>query len=128
MTTLTLDTSGEVFWPGPEGHSLDWTDLDAFTQGAFEEAARTAVAAGIAPEAVAFRNWSAEALAAILADCGAWEALTRGPFDGSARKRVTERRQRIRGEAFWKTRQLSHVKGFPPRAVSLSDDGKVEIA
>lgn len=133
---FTLDTSGAVeLWPrAPDGdrqHVLHWTDLDAFTQGTLTEAARELferlIAKGFAEDearnTVAFRNWSREALAMILADCAAVTSYYAGRGEGFGDLSAKSGRQ------FWEDRQHGNWKHLskPPLLVSLGDGGKVHL-
>ena len=147
MADFTLDTSGVVLMPrGQHWDGVNWSDLDPFTQGYGEaaarelyerlisdicegEPARLAHAERVAAEAVAFRNWSPEALALILRDC----AAVRKQFSGV---RLTAKH----GPEFFASRQNGFRVGadvfhgstlkadFPPLTVSLSDEGKVVLS
>lgn len=132
VTVFTLDTSGYVYVYPPRSPRtgnvlvqvrLEWWNLDAFTQGAFTEAARQAVAAGIA-EAGAFRNWSPEALAMILADCAADQKVGHAL---NLAGNTEDRTSREAGRKFWIERQTGNLFDCPPLTVSLDDDGKVKL-
>lgn len=133
VSAFTLDTSGYVYVYPPRSPRtgnvlvqirLEWWNLDAFTQGTFTEAARQAVAAGIA-EAAALRNWSHEALAMILADCAADQKVGRALNLAGNKEDRTSRKA---GRKLWTERQTGNLFDCPPLAVSLGDDGKVRLA
>lgn len=97
-----LDTSGEVWWPGPEGHSLEWSDLTPFTQGYTAEYLK---AAG----ATRFDQLAPDTLAAIMKDCARFSARHPSPD---------------RGAAFWRARQSGALPNYPPLSPSISPEGQ----
>jgi hypothetical protein len=126
-----LDTSGEVFWPGPEGHSLGWSDLSPFAQGYVEAlfadkrcedcpptdypTDRTRCAPCLRKKG--FSDLHPDTLAAILRDCEAPAGLYVNTVEC--------------GEAFWRDRQagvfqrFNDQTRFPPLTPYLDDTGRV---
>jgi hypothetical protein len=130
MTTFTLDTSGWVDMASQATpvrelpFNVRWSDLDAFTQG-YVEALFASVEYPACQDTAylpkGFSDLVPEALAMILADCGA-AAKSPGLYGKLAGH----------GALFWSERQrgLLNEDGptFPPLTVSLGDDGKVRLS
>lgn len=137
MSGFTLDTSGFVALRTTNGADQDfdlvWSDLDPLTQAtlatASEEAmADPAFAAAFFNKhglrALAFSDWSADALAAILKDCAAYrEGFAPATWDARMKTNPT-----YFARNFWRDRQAGNFPAlFPPRAITLGDDGLVHL-
>lgn len=128
--TPALDTSGAVpmsrtfFHPLKSGDApIVWSDLSPFAQGyieaAFEslaEQSRTGVGSFAR---YAFSDLAPEALALILADCGAIRR-TRGTG--------TDMVVRDLGASTWRARQRGISTAFPPLTVTFDNDAKVRLS
>lgn len=126
--TLTLDTSGTVpVQVTPASHqNVGWIDLDAFTQGYVEAAFASEYRDGKFATAMkarrrdmrlpGFSDLAPDTLAAMMADCEAFQTLYGEEGDGGAD-----------GEKFWKTRQLGWWRetGFTVTTLYLSEDGLI---
>lgn len=138
MTAFQLDTSGEVFWPSPEGHSLDWSDIAKLPHGLL---AQGYIEAGFASMDrdfmgeprfrapwldvpgvtawlnVGFRDLAPATLAAMLKDCEARLSQASPPYPNT----------REEGARTWEKRQAGKLKlhGFPPVTLSIGDDGLI---
>lgn len=125
MAEFILDTSGSIHFATPyaKAHGLKtfyrWPDLPPFEQGCGEAMAhdlfislrRQGWGHLAASEAVAFRNWAPETLAAIKKDYADYA----GPFFKSD------------GSTVWAMRQKKLLTQLPPRTIDLDDEGKVRL-
>lgn len=110
--TFQLDTSGYVVFPASEdapweNPSVEWSDLNPFTQGYTDKVLRKIGAP--------FHMLAPETLTQIMNDCGSFQS-TLCP-DKSADM----------GRCFWQTRQNNFWESFPPLTPYLGEDGKVYL-
>jgi hypothetical protein len=147
MVEFTLDTSGEIIGPHIAFHGdrymimpgsndklavTRWPDLTPVEQG-YVGALFASIHAGgflrvyggsmtlAAGDAVffGFRHLASETIAAIRTDCAAWKAGLATEAEGWAGPML--------GREFWIVRQKGRLPEFPPLAVTIDGEGKVQL-
>lgn len=130
MSTFTLDTSGVVHIrtePHGDWRGIGWSDLTPFAQGYVEAAkqSRRLIVHRVGGDELdtfdwAFSDLAPETLAAMLKDCEAHELAY--PLQAA------DPRRHNRGFNFWRNRQAGMwtASGWPPVALYLGDDGKIQ--
>lgn len=119
-----IDTSGRVnITRDPAQGFIRWTDLDPFTQGyieaLFASIERTTANliwdANFNARAPAFRDLAPETMKRILEDCA------------EERREGLHGDERGEGGAFWRLRNISNFRHWPPLTPYLGDDGPIYL-